>query len=59
MTNVAVRYAPIAMLIVLWETLSRTGAVAPDVLPAFSTVMERLWELTASGDMVRHVVDSL
>jgi ABC-type nitrate/sulfonate/bicarbonate transport system permease component len=57
--NVAVRYAPIALLIVLWEVLSRTGAVSPDVLPAFSTVMERLWELTAGGDMFRHVGDSL
>jgi ABC-type nitrate/sulfonate/bicarbonate transport system permease component len=58
-TKIAVRYAPIVLLIVLWEFASRTGLVSDDALPAFSTVMERLWELTASGEMGTNVAASL
>jgi len=57
--SIAVRYAPIVMLIALWELSSRTGLVADDVLPAFSTVIERLWQLSASGEMLTHVGASL
>lgn len=59
MKSIAVRYAPIVMLIALWELSSRTGLVADDVLPAFSTVIERLWQLSASGEMLTHVGASL
>ena len=57
--KIAVRYAPIILLIVVWELASRTGLVSDDVLPAFSTVMERLWQLTASGEMGANVTASL
>lgn len=59
MRKIAVRYAPIVLLIAVWELLSRIGAVSADVLPAFSTVMIRLWQLSASGDMLVHVGASL
>ena len=59
MKNVAIRYAPIVLLIALWEVSSRTGLVADDVLPAFSTVMKRLWELTADGEMTTNITASL
>jgi NitT/TauT family transport system permease protein len=57
--TVAYRYAPIILLIVLWELLSRTGIVSKDVLPAFSSVMARLWQLCAGGDMALHIGASL
>lgn len=59
MTKLAVRYAPIVLLIGLWELASRTGVVSKDVLPAFSTVMVRLWELSAGGEMFVHAGASL
>jgi NitT/TauT family transport system permease protein len=57
--KIAVRYAPIVLLIAVWELASRTGLVSEDALPAFSTVMERLWQLTASGEMSTNVTASL
>ncbi len=59
MTKLAVRYTPIVLLLVMWELASRTGLVSEDVLPAFSTVMERFWQLCSSGDMFVHVGASL
>ena len=59
MKKIAVRYAPIVLLIAVWELASRTGLVSEDALPAFSTVMERLWQLTASGEMSTNVTASL
>ncbi len=47
------------LLLVMWELASRTGLVSEDVLPAFSTVMERFWQLCSSGDMFVHVGASL
>lgn len=59
MTKIAVRYAPIALIFAVWELLARTGLVSEDVLPAFSTVLERLWQLFETGDMFVHVGASL
>ena len=59
MTKAALRYAPIALLLILWEFAARTGLVSNDVLPSFSSVLVRLWELCASGDMEIHVAASL
>jgi ABC-type nitrate/sulfonate/bicarbonate transport system permease component len=58
-TKLAIRYTPIALLLVMWELVSRTGLVSDEVLPAFSTVMERFWQLSRSGDMFAHVGASL
>jgi ABC-type nitrate/sulfonate/bicarbonate transport system permease component len=58
-TGLALRYAPIALLLMAWELLSRTGVVSRDVLPAFSAVMLRLWELCADGQMLAHIGASL
>jgi ABC-type nitrate/sulfonate/bicarbonate transport system permease component len=59
MTKVALRYAPIALLLILWEFAARTGLVSGDVLPSVSAVLVRLWELCASGNMEIHVAASL
>lgn len=59
MRVVALRYLPIVLLLILWELIARSGLVAKDVLPAFSTVALRLWALCASGDMVANAGVSL
>ncbi len=59
MKTIAIRYLPIVLLIAIWELASRTGLVAEDVLPAFSEVMVRLWQLTASGEMATNIAASL
>jgi ABC-type nitrate/sulfonate/bicarbonate transport system permease component len=58
-TKVALRYAPIALLLILWEFAARAGLVSEDVLPSVGAVLVRLWELSASGDMEIHVAASL
>lgn len=59
MTKLAIRYAPIVLLLAVWELLARTGLVSEDVLPAFTTVLERLWQLCNNGEMLVHVGASL
>ncbi len=54
-----IRYLPIVLLFALWEFVARVGLVSQDVLPAFSTVMVRLWQLTADGELFVHVGNSL
>jgi len=54
-----VRYLPIVLLFAAWELVSRAGLVAQSVLPSFSSVMVRLWELTADGELFAHVGASL
>lgn len=59
MKSTAIRYLPIVLLFALWEFLARTGAVSEDVLPAFGSVLARLWELAADGELFVHVGASL
>ncbi|MEE3717679.1 ABC transporter permease [Tumidithrix elongata RA019] len=42
-------------LLILWEGLSRLGLVAPNLLPAPSTVLTTIWELGATGDLWQHI----
>jgi ABC-type nitrate/sulfonate/bicarbonate transport system permease component len=57
--SIVVRYSPIVLLVVLWELASRTGLVSEDVLPSFSDVMVRLWQLSADGEMLSHISSSM
>jgi sulfonate transport system permease protein len=50
--------SPVAILLV-WEALSRGGVLAPDKLPAQSTVLRTGWRLTADGTLGAHLLDSL
>lgn len=43
------------VLVVVWEVLSRLGAVPPNLLPAPSTVLGTLWDLTIRGEIFRHI----
>ena len=45
------RVFSIVVLLAAWEILARSGVFTPFQLPAFSTVIERIWEDGASGDL--------
>ncbi len=42
---------PVALLLVGWEALARSGAFTSFVLPAFSLVAERIWSDFTSGEL--------
>ena len=42
---------PLIALILAWEVLSRSGAVSAFLLPALSTVLERVWDDALSGEL--------
>lgn len=44
-----------ALLLVLWEALSRFGAVPPNLLPAPSAVLRALRDLWLSGELWEHI----
>ncbi|MET8151548.1 ABC transporter permease [Actinoplanes sp. NPDC049668] len=50
--------SPVAILVV-WEALSRAGALPPEKLPAPSTVLRTGWRLAADGTLGAHLLDSL
>jgi sulfonate transport system permease protein len=47
------------LLLAVWEVLSRTGVIAPNVLPAPSSVGVTAWHLTETGELPRHLWESL
>ena len=47
------------VLLGVWEVLSRTGVIAPNVLPAPSSVGVTAWHLTETGELPRHLWESL
>jgi sulfonate transport system permease protein len=44
-----------ALLLVLWEVLSRTGTAPPNLLPAPTTVLRTLRDMAASGELPGHI----
>lgn len=49
---------PVGILL-MWEVASRAGLIAPQVLPAPSSVAQTAWDLIASGDLGLHLGASL
>jgi ABC-type nitrate/sulfonate/bicarbonate transport system permease component len=47
-----VRVFSILLLLATWEILARSGTFTPFQLPAFSTVVERIWDDAISGDLL-------
>jgi sulfonate transport system permease protein len=47
------------LLLLTWELLARTGVIAPNVLPAPSSVGATAWHLTQTGELPRHLWESL
>ncbi len=58
MARVIYRLAPwisVAVLAVAWEGFARSGAVTPFMLPKLTTVLERMWSDTASGELLQNL----
>jgi ABC-type nitrate/sulfonate/bicarbonate transport system permease component len=52
--ELALRAAPfvsVGLLAAAWEGFARSGAVTPFMLPALSTVLERIWNDAVAGDL--------
>ena len=49
--NCGLRFASIALLVVVWEMGARSGAVTPFMLPSLSVVLERIWTDAVSGEL--------
>lgn len=47
------------LLLLTWELLARAGVIAPDVLPAPSSVGTTAWHLTETGELPHHLWESL
>jgi NitT/TauT family transport system permease protein len=52
------RYTPLLLLALLWETVTRTHLVSPNVLPTLSSVMGSLFQLM-QDDLAHHTLLSL
>jgi ABC-type nitrate/sulfonate/bicarbonate transport system permease component len=51
MARLMLPWMPIVSLAIAWEMFARSGAVTPFMLPALSTVAERMWADGVSGDL--------
>ena len=47
----AARVSSVAVLLITWEWLARSGTFTPFQLPAFSRVLDRIWSDALSGDL--------
>src|SRR4051794_17053520 len=54
-----ISWAVPALLLVVWELLARAGVIAPNVLPAPSSVATTAWRLTETGELPNHLWESL
>jgi len=45
------RVVSVALLLIVWELVARSGIVTPFQLPALSSVLERIWNDAVSGDL--------
>ena len=57
--DTALRYLPLVILAVAWETSTRFSLVSPLVLPPLSKVLASWWGLMASGELPAHAANSL
>lgn len=48
-------WLPVAALVLAWELTARSGAFSSFVLPAASTVFQRIWADAAAGDLFVHL----
>jgi ABC-type nitrate/sulfonate/bicarbonate transport system permease component len=62
MARLTLRLAPwlsILALALAWEIFARSGAVTPFMLPRLSTVLERMWADSASGELWQNLAWTL
>ncbi|GAB7549201.1 ABC transporter permease subunit [Cupriavidus sp. 8B] len=55
----AISWATPALVLVVWELLSRAGYIEPQVLPAPSGVAQTAWEMIRDGSLFVHLAYSL
>ncbi|MGT2509335.1 ABC transporter permease subunit [Cupriavidus basilensis] len=55
----AISWATPALVLVVWELLSRAGYIEPQVLPAPSSVAQTAWEMIRDGSLFVHLAYSL
>jgi ABC-type nitrate/sulfonate/bicarbonate transport system permease component len=53
------RYAPLALLAILWEAAAAFGVVSELALPQLSTVLAAGWKLLVSGELITNGASSL
>jgi ABC-type nitrate/sulfonate/bicarbonate transport system permease component len=53
------RVISIVLLLAAWELVARSGIVTPFQLPALSSVLERIWNDAASGDLAINTAETL
>ena len=53
------RYYSVFLVLIMWEIVSRLGIVRPFLLPAFSTVLSRTWELFLNEDLVFQIYTTM
>ena len=51
LTNVLMRFFSVAVVLIAWELLARSGTLTPYQLPALTTVLGRIWTDAVSGDL--------
>lgn len=52
--DLVVYYSPIALLVLVWDLLLRTGLVSAELLPSPGAAMESFGSLAASGELGKH-----
>jgi NitT/TauT family transport system permease protein len=53
------KYGCIIAFILLWEVLSRTRLINPVFFPAPSVILETIWRMLGTGEMIKHARVSL
>lgn len=59
MNGALARYAPLALLAILWEAAAAFGVVSELALPQLSTVLVAGWKLLVSGELITNGASSL
>lgn len=59
MINTAIRYLPLVLIAIAWETASRLQLVSTSALPPLSEVTVAWWDLLKSGELITNGAASL
>ncbi|MEP9353504.1 ABC transporter permease [Xanthobacter sp. KR7-65] len=59
LANIAVRYAPLLIVLVGWEIIATAGPLSNQLLPDVMSVLSALWDLILDGEIIRHGLRSL
>ena len=57
--SILVRYLPIALLLFVWEAVTRLGLVSESVMPSLTGVLAFWWRLAKDGELLPHLLASI